>query len=85
MGNAIQSLLSSINDALEAIILTMHNKDFLFAASAVQFYVTDETSHFLRGSLYFNSPPNADSLAPVITFVKDDMMHLLNTFQWHNP
>ena len=28
MGNAINPLLSSINDALEAIILTMHNEDF---------------------------------------------------------
>ena len=28
MGNAIQPLLSSISDALEAIILTMHNEDF---------------------------------------------------------
>ena len=28
MGNAIQPLLGSISDALEAIILTMHNEDF---------------------------------------------------------
>jgi gliding motility-associated lipoprotein GldD len=30
-------------------------------ASAVEFYVTDSISHYLRGSLYFSSEPNADS------------------------
>jgi hypothetical protein len=35
------------------------------AASSTQFYVTDSTTHFLRGVLYFYSAPNADSLKPV--------------------
>lgn len=52
------------------------------AASPVQFFVTDSTSHFLRGALYFNTPPNNDSLAPVIRFVRADVLHLLNTFEW---
>ena len=54
------------------------------AASNVQFYVTDSTKHFLRGSLYFNVQPNADSLAPVINFVKDDIIHLVETLKWKN-
>lgn len=52
------------------------------AASNVQFYLTDSSKHFLRGALYFNNTPNADSMAPVITFVKDDLQHLLKTFRW---
>ncbi len=51
-------------------------------ASAVEFYVTDSVSHYLRGSLYFASEPNADSLAPVIAFFRADIMHLIETLKW---
>ncbi len=51
-------------------------------ASPFQFYVTDSTKHFLRGSLYFDTTPNADSMAPIIEFVKRDIIHLVNTFEW---
>ncbi len=51
-------------------------------ASAVQFYVTDSTRHYLRGSLYFMSEPNADSLSPVIEFFREDIMHLIETLKW---
>ena len=52
------------------------------AASNVQFFLTDTTRHFLRGALYFNSEPNTDSMAPVVSFVKEDMKRMLKTFQW---
>ncbi len=52
------------------------------AASAVQFFLTDSVKHFLRGSLYFDAIPNKDSLAPVVNFVKEDIMHLMETVQW---
>ncbi len=52
------------------------------AASSVQFFVTDTTKHFFRGSLYFNVKPNKDSLAPVIEFVKQDIIHLMETLKW---
>jgi gliding motility-associated lipoprotein GldD len=51
-------------------------------ASSVQFFLTDSTTHFVRGSLYFNVPPNKDSLAPVIEFVREDILHLMESFQW---
>jgi gliding motility-associated lipoprotein GldD len=51
-------------------------------ASAVEFYVTDSLSHYLRGSLYFASEPNADSLAPVIDFFREDIMHMIETLKW---
>jgi len=52
------------------------------AASPYQFYLTDSTKHFLRGSLYFDVIPNNDSLAPVIDFVKTDIQHLFETMNW---
>ena len=53
-------------------------------ASPAQFFLTDSTRHFIRGSLYFMSEPNQDSLAPVIRFVKKDMKHLMETLKWKN-
>jgi len=51
-------------------------------ASTYQFYVTDSTTNFLRGALYFNILPNNDSLAPVIDYVKADIDHLIQTLHW---
>ncbi len=52
------------------------------AASAFQFYITDHQRHFLRGSLYFNVTPNADSLKPAQDFLKVDMEHLVQTLRF---
>ena len=52
------------------------------AASSVQFFVTDSVKNFIRGSLYFYARPNADSLAPVISFFREDIIHLLETIEW---
>ncbi|MDR0714305.1 MAG: gliding motility lipoprotein GldD [Bacteroidales bacterium] len=54
------------------------------AASPVQFYTTDSVRHFLRGSLYFGTRPNYDSLAPSIHFFRRDIVHLIETFRWKN-
>lgn len=54
------------------------------AASPYQFFVTDSLNHFLRGALYFNIVPNNDSLAPVIEFLKEDIEHLIHSFEWKN-
>lgn len=52
-------------------------------ASPLQFFVTDSVQHFFRGSLYFNSKVNPDSIAPVYQFVKRDVLGLIETFQWN--
>ncbi len=52
------------------------------AASAYQFIATDSLKHFLRGALYFDVTPNADSLLPANEFLKEDMKHLLETLRW---
>ncbi|MDX9772572.1 MAG: gliding motility lipoprotein GldD [Bacteroidales bacterium] len=51
-------------------------------ASSVQFYVTDSIRHYLRGSLYFMAEPNEDSLLPVINFLREDIIHLIETLNW---
>jgi gliding motility-associated lipoprotein GldD len=52
------------------------------AASAIQFHLTDSSKHFLRGSLYFNASPNADSLKPVVNFFRKDIDHLIGSLTW---
>jgi len=51
-------------------------------ATANQFFLTDSTRHFLRGALYFDATPNADSLGIVNDFLKKDLQHLINTLKW---
>ncbi len=52
------------------------------AASQVQFFVTDSTNHFFRGSLYFNVKPNPDSIAPVLSFIREDINHMVRSVRW---
>jgi gliding motility-associated lipoprotein GldD len=52
------------------------------AASNSQFYLTDSTRHFVRGALYFMAEPRADSLAPVVNYLLNDMERLISTFGW---
>lgn len=52
------------------------------AASNVQFFLTDSIHHFIRGALYFNNTPNADSMQPIVNFVKEDLRVMLKSFKW---
>lgn len=54
-------------------------------ASGSQFYLTDSTNHFVRGALYFNVVPNFDSIAPVQTFIEEDIQNLIETLDWKQP
>ncbi|MEQ9466907.1 MAG: gliding motility lipoprotein GldD [Ekhidna sp.] len=47
-----------------------------------QFHVSDSTDHFLRGALYFRTATKNDSLAPVISYLKKDILHLLTSLEW---
>jgi gliding motility-associated lipoprotein GldD len=51
-------------------------------ASSLQFFVTDSTRNFLRGALYFDAEPNKDSLAPVMEFLRMDVLRMVETLRW---
>ncbi|MDR1091470.1 MAG: hypothetical protein LBL79_10375 [Prevotella sp.] len=53
-------------------------------ASPVQFYVTDNISNFLRGSLYFDQMVKADSVAQVVSFIRKDIVHIMESLEWEN-
>lgn len=50
-----------------------------------QFYTTDSAHHFLRGALYFNTSTQNDSLAPIIDYITQDMIVLINSLEWKYP
>ncbi|MDH3710830.1 MAG: gliding motility lipoprotein GldD [Cyclobacteriaceae bacterium] len=72
----------------ESIMITPNGHQAVLAElsgevpSQFQFYSTDSTQHFLRGALYFPTATQNDSLAPIIDFIKVDIVHLLNTLEW---
>lgn len=51
-------------------------------ASNIQFILTDSSKHFFRGSLYFASSPNKDSIQPVLNFIRKDIIHIIETLEW---
>lgn len=76
---------SSIDDSVFTTINHVEGVYFKIggnAATANQFLVTDSVKHFLRGALYFDATPNADSLNIVNNFLQQDMKHLINSFTW---
>ncbi|MFY0602534.1 MAG: gliding motility lipoprotein GldD [Flavobacteriaceae bacterium] len=54
------------------------------AASQIQFHVTDSTKNFIKGSLYFYTKPNYDSVLPAVAYIKKDIMKLMETLVWEN-
>jgi gliding motility-associated lipoprotein GldD len=50
--------------------------------SPIQFMLTDRVRHFFRGALYYPGKPNVDSLAPVTGYLQDDVIELIQSFQW---
>lgn len=51
-------------------------------ATAIQFFLTDTSSHFIRGSLYFMTEPNRDSLQTVIDFLDEDLKKFIHSMEW---
>jgi len=51
-------------------------------ASSVQFVLTDSTHNFFRGALYFNNVPNKDSIAPMAKYIREDVIHIMESFEW---
>lgn len=81
-----QNKASSI---VETEIKTLNNKTAKIidikgeVPTPFQFIITDSTENFMRAALYFEKPIKGDSLAPVVNYIKRDMLHILNTLSWY--
>lgn len=51
-------------------------------ATPIQFILTDSIRHFIRGSVYCNTVPNQDSLAPIYRYLQKDVRIMMETMKW---
>jgi len=80
MATSIKDSLFSTGNGITGIYFRVGGN----AATAKQFFMSDTAKHFIRGALYFDATPNADSLKPVQDFLQVDIDRLINTFNWKN-
>jgi gliding motility-associated lipoprotein GldD len=72
----------------EIPIRNAHVKGTLFemygnVPTSAQLFLTDlDNQHVMEISFYFYTSMRNDSLAPVIDYVKEDLLHLAETFRW---
>lgn len=52
------------------------------AASPVHFFLSDTSKHFFKAALYFDSKVQVDSLAPIVSFLQEDIDHMIRTFSF---
>jgi len=73
-----QSLFSNSLSQTYGIIYEIEGN----VATPIQFFLTDSTSNFFRASLYYDIKVNEDSVAPVTQFIKDDIVKIMESFEW---
>lgn len=78
VANYIDEIPINKNESVKGFLFDLEGE----VASPVQFYLTDETTNFLRGSLYFNTKSRPDSLAPMVDFIKYDVLKMVESFEW---
>ena len=76
--NRIEDAILTTRDGRKATVIELEGE----VATPFQFFATDSTSHFLRGAVYLNTATKNDSLAPVIRYLKQDAIHLIQTLLW---
>ncbi|WP_375562747.1 gliding motility lipoprotein GldD [Bernardetia sp. OM2101] len=85
--NEINTARSS---AIDQVIDSKNGNGIVFTISegevptVFNYWVSDSSTHFLRAAMYVPTSSQNDSLAPILKYTKDDMMHMLETFEWRN-
>lgn len=51
-------------------------------ASPCQFYLTNNNSHFFRGSLYYNTEVRSDSVIEITKTIEKDIREIISSFRW---
>jgi gliding motility-associated lipoprotein GldD len=83
--NEINTARSS---AIDQVIDSKNGNGIVFTISegevptVFNYWVSDSSTHFLRAAMYVPTSSQNDSLAPILKYTKEDMMHMLETFEW---
>lgn len=51
------------------------------AATPLQIALTDSSTYFFNASLYFDMIPDADSIAPLVDYIRQDVVQLMESFR----
>jgi endonuclease-3 len=52
-------------------------------ATPFKFWLTDSMFYFVKSTLYFDFAPNNDSLAPIIKYLKNDALYMIDSWRWN--
>ncbi len=74
-----QTLISNMDNNSSGILYDIGGN----VASPIQFFLTDSTKHFFRGSLYYDNKVNPDSVAPITSFIREDIVRIAETMEWN--
>jgi gliding motility-associated lipoprotein GldD len=81
------NIKADVIDEEEILIPETGNKGMIYelygpSATPYNFYITDEKTHYVRGSFYFDKHTKTDSVAPIFEFLKEDIVRLMKSIQW---
>jgi gliding motility-associated lipoprotein GldD len=74
---------STVNDPKERVFGRLYELEGKHVATPFKFWLTDSSRYFVKGSLYFDFAPNNDSLAPIINYLKNDALMMIESWQWN--
>jgi len=73
---------STVNDPKARVFGRIYELEGEKVATPFKFWLTDSTQYFLKSTLYFDFIPNNDSLAPIINYLKNDAMYMIESWKW---
>lgn len=73
---------STVNDPMAHVFGRLYELEGEKVATPFKFWLTDSIRYFVKSTLYFDFTPNNDSLAPIIHYLKNDALMMIETWQW---
>jgi len=73
---------STVNDSKAQVFGKLYELGGKHVATPFRFWLTDSLHYFVKGALYFDFAPNNDSLAPIINYLKEDALYMVESWQW---
>jgi len=74
---------SMVNDPQERVFGRLYELEGKHVATPFKFWLTDSAQYFVKGALYFDFVPNNDSLAPIIDYLKNDALFMVESWKWN--
>lgn len=73
---------SHITDADARVYGQLYELEGKKVATPFKFWLTDSARYFVKATLYFDFEPNNDSLAPIINYLKEDALFMIDSWKW---